>query len=65
MAMSSKVRMGMVGVCFMRPTMLAQASACYPRAGTWSIGLKGSAGALSIQFVLAAIGTVYDRASTG
>ena len=51
-----------VGVCFMWPTMLAQASARYPRAGAWSIGLIGSAGALSIQFVLPAIGAVYDRA---
>ena len=46
----------------MWPTMLAQASARYPRAGAWSIGLMGSAGALSIQFVLPAIGAVYDRA---
>ena len=51
-----------VGVCFMWPTMLAQASTRYPRAGAWAIGLIGSAGALSIQFVLPAIGGVYDRA---
>ena len=37
-----------IGVCFMWPTMLAQASARYPRAGAWSIGLIGSAGALWI-----------------
>lgn len=51
-----------IGVCFMWPTMLAQASARYPRAGAWAIGLIGSAGALSIQFVLPAIGAVYDNA---
>ena len=51
-----------VGVCYMWPTMLAQASARYPRGGSWAIGLLGAAGALSIQFVLPAIGAVYDRA---
>lgn len=51
-----------VGVCFMWPTMLAQASKRYPRGGAWSIGLIGAAGALSIQFVLPAIGTIYDTA---
>ncbi len=51
-----------IGVCFMWPTMLAQAAARYPRAGAWAIGLIGSAGALSIQFVLPAIGAVYDKA---
>jgi MFS family permease len=51
-----------VGVCFMWPTMLAQASKRYPRGGAWSIGLVGAAGALSIQFVLPAIGGIYDQA---
>jgi len=51
-----------IGVCFMWPTMLAQAAARYPRGGAWAIGLIGSAGALSIQFVLPAVGAVYDRA---
>lgn len=50
------------GVCFMWPTMLAQASKRYPRGGAWSIGLIGAAGALSIQFVLPAIGAIYDKA---
>jgi hypothetical protein len=51
-----------VGVCYMWPTMLAQASTRYPRGGSWAIGLVGAAGALSIQFVLPAIGAVYDKA---
>jgi hypothetical protein len=42
--------------------MLAQASKRYPRGGAWSIGLVGAAGALSIQFVLPAIGGIYDQA---
>ena len=46
----------------MWPTMLAQAASRYPRGGAWTIGLIGSAGALSIQFVLPAIGAVYDKA---
>ncbi len=50
-----------IGVCFMWPTMLAQAAARYPRAGAWAIGLIGSAGALTIQIVLPAIGAVYDK----
>lgn len=51
-----------VGVCYMWPTMLAQASTRYPRGGSWTIGLVGAAGALSIQFVLPAVGAVYDKA---
>ena len=51
-----------IGVCFLWPTMLAQAASRYPRGGAWTIGLIGSAGALSIQFVLPAIGAVYDKA---
>lgn len=50
------------GVCFMWPTMLAQAADRFPRGGAWSIGLIGTAGALSIHFVLPQLGRVYDRA---
>ena len=42
--------------------VIAQAAARYPRGGAWAIGLIGSAGALSIQFVLPAIGAIYDKA---
>ncbi|MDE0156403.1 MAG: MFS transporter [Gammaproteobacteria bacterium] len=50
------------GVCFMWPTMLAQAAERYPRGGPWTIGLIGTAGALSIHFVLPQFGAVYDKA---
>ena len=50
------------GVCFMWPTMLAQAAERYPNGGPWTIGLIGTAGALSIHFVLPQFGAVYDKA---
>ena len=50
------------GVCFMWPTMLAQAAERYPSGGPWTIGLIGTAGALSIHFVLPQFGAVYDKA---
>lgn len=49
------------GVCFMWPTMLATVSERYPRGGSWLIGLTGSAGALSIFFVLPQLGAYFDR----
>lgn len=51
-----------VGVCYMWPTMLATVAEKYPRGGSWMIGLMGSAGALSISFVLPQLGKVYDQA---
>ncbi|WP_204601977.1 MFS transporter [Paremcibacter congregatus] len=51
-----------IGVCYMWPTMLASVSERYPRGGSWMIGLIGSAGALSIYFVLPRLGAVYDQA---
>lgn len=51
-----------VGVCFMWPTMLASAAERYPRGGAWTIGLIGSAGALSTYFVLPLLGAAYDQA---
>jgi MFS family permease len=51
-----------VGVCYMWPTMLATASERYPRGGSFFIGLMGSAGALSITFVLPQLGAIFDRA---
>jgi MFS family permease len=50
-----------IGVCFMWPTMLASVAERYPRGGAWLIGLLGSAGALSIYFVLPRIGALYDQ----
>ena len=50
-----------IGVCFMWPTMLASVAERYPRGGAWLIGLLGSAGALSIYFVLPKIGSLYDQ----
>ena len=39
------------GVCYMWPTMLATASERFPRGGALLMGLMGTAGTLSIQFV--------------
>ncbi len=49
------------GVCFMWPTMLATTAERFPRGGALLIGLMGTAGTLSINFVLPAMGTVFDR----
>jgi len=49
------------GVCYMWPTMLATASERFPRGGALLMGLMGTAGTLSIQFVLPIMGTIYDR----
>ncbi len=51
-----------IGVCYMWPTMLATASERYPRGGSFFIGLMGSAGALSINYVLPELGGIFDRA---
>lgn len=50
-----------LGVCFLWPTMLANVAERYPRGGELFIGLMGVAGALSIQFVLPQLGTIFDR----
>src|SRR5215831_9106418 len=49
------------GVCYMWPTMLATASERFPRGGALLMGLMGTAGTLSIQFVLPVMGTIFDR----
>jgi MFS family permease len=49
-----------VGVCYMWPTMLATASERFPRGGALLMGLMGTAGMLSIQFVLPQMGAIYD-----
>ena len=48
------------GVCFMWPTMLATASERFPYGGALLMGLMGTAGTLSIQFVLPAMGRIMD-----
>jgi MFS family permease len=49
-----------VGVCYMWPTMLAAASERFPRGGALLMGLMGTAGTLSIQFVLPLMGAIFD-----
>jgi len=49
-----------VGVCYMWPTMLASASERFPRGGALLLGLMGTAGNLSIKFVLPWMGSIYD-----
>jgi len=49
------------GVCYMWPTMLASASERFPRGGALLIGLMGTAGNLSIKFVLPWMGNVFDE----
>jgi len=51
-----------LGVCFLWPTMLANVAERYPRGGELFIGLMGVAGALAIQFVLPALGRIFDGA---
>lgn len=49
-----------IGVCYMWPTMLGVCSERFPRGGAFLLGLMGSAGNLSIQFVLPLMGRVHD-----
>ena len=49
------------GVCYMWPTMLASASERFPRGGALLIGLMGTAGTLSIKFVLPWMGSIFDK----
>jgi MFS family permease len=51
-----------IGVCYMWPTMLAAASERFPRGGALLMGLMGTAGTLSIYFVLPQMGKVFDMA---
>jgi len=48
------------GVCYLWPTMLATAAERFPRGGALLIGLMGTAGTLSITFVLPAMGQIFD-----
>ena len=45
----------------MWPTMLATASERFPRGGALLMGLMGTAGTLSIQFVLPMMGAILRR----
>jgi hypothetical protein len=49
------------GVCYLWPTMLATASERFPRGGALLMGLMGTAGTLSIRFVLPIMGSIYDN----
>jgi fucose permease len=49
------------GVCYMWPTMLASASERFPRGGALLIGMMGTAGTLSIKFVLPWMGSIFDQ----
>ena len=49
------------GVCYMWPTMLASASERFPRGGALLIGLMGTAGTLSIYYVLPQMGMIFDH----
>lgn len=49
-----------IGVCYMWPTMLGVTSERFPKGGALLLGLMGSAGNLSIQFVLPWMGGIYD-----
>jgi hypothetical protein len=42
--------------------MLAAASERYPRAGAFGMGMIGTAGSLSIYFLLPRLGKIYDSA---
>jgi MFS family permease len=53
------------GVCFMWPTMLAAASERFPKGGALLMGLMGTAGTLSIFFVLPLMGKIYDHYKAG
>src|SRR3954452_970663 len=48
------------GVCYMWPAMRAAASERFPRGGALLMGLMGTAGTLSIRFVLPMMGAIYD-----
>ena len=51
-----------VGVCYMWPTMLGSAAERFPSGGALLIGLMGTGGNLSINFVLPQMGKVFDEA---
>ena len=50
-----------IGVCYMWPTMLGVTSERFPKGGALLMGMMGSAGNLSIYFVLPGMGQIYDH----
>jgi fucose permease len=48
------------GVCYLWPTMLAATSERFPKGGALLMGLMGTAGTLSIYFVLPQMGRIFD-----
>ena len=50
------------GVCFMWPTMLAVVSERFVRGGALAMGLMGFTGGMAIQFLLPALGKIFDDA---
>jgi MFS family permease len=50
------------GVCYMWPTMLGAISERFPRSGALGMGLIGTAGSLSIYFLLPQMGKIFDSA---
>ncbi|WOJ98161.1 MFS transporter [Congregibacter brevis] len=51
-----------IGVCYLWPTMLAITAERFPRGGALAMGLMGFAGGMSIQFLLPAMGAIFDAA---
>ncbi|MEW5975873.1 MAG: MFS transporter [Acidobacteriota bacterium] len=51
-----------IGVCYMWPTMLGATSERFPKGGALLMGLMGTAGTLSIYFVLPQMGKIFDGA---
>jgi len=49
------------GVCYMWPTMLGVTSERFPKGGALLMGLMGTAGNLSMYFVLPLMGRWYDK----
>jgi hypothetical protein len=49
-----------IGICYFWPTMLGVASERFPKGGALCLGLMGTAGNLSIFFVLPLMGNIYD-----
>ncbi len=50
-----------IGVCYFWPTMLGVTSEQFPKGGALLLGLMGTAGNLSVAFILPLMGKVYDN----
>ncbi|HID08034.1 MAG TPA: MFS transporter [Armatimonadetes bacterium] len=49
-----------VGICYFWPTMLGVTSERFPKGGALLLGLMGTAGNISVAFVLPIMGKIYD-----